>query len=207
MAAPKQSSWTRLKRLAWHLHAVRRFPLSVPVWLRVQRRRRCWFSRAQIGRSAGFAKVYECWWWVGCCLRGWNRTKRTVATSGGEAELLVKAAAEGLGFQSFAIDLEVDLKVQLWVDSSAAKSVASRRNLGKSKRAAVKYISDRRCTVRKVAAACRPANIPYCPDLVTEVLGWLKSRRQEIRAAVKHRWELTWTTRMALGLSGVRIHD
>ena len=51
----------------------------------------------------------------GCCLRSWSSSLATVATSSGEAELyaLVKAAAEGLGFQAVACDLGVELRVEL----------------------------------------------------------------------------------------------
>ena len=114
---------------------------------------------------------------------------------------MVKAAAEGLGFQSLAIDLGIDLKVQLWVDSSAAKSIASRSGLRKTKHVDVKYLwvqdaaRDGRFTVKKVAGVCNPADIltkPHCANHMTEVLrgisGSLMSRRQEIRAAVKPRW-------------------
>ena len=53
----------------------------------------------------------------GCCLRSWSSTQATVATSSGEAELyaLVKAGAEGLGFQALPCDLGVELRVELWV--------------------------------------------------------------------------------------------
>ena len=48
--------------------AVPRFPLAVPVWPRVQCRRRVGFSRTQTGRGAGLReslRVAECWWWTG----------------------------------------------------------------------------------------------------------------------------------------------
>ena len=127
----------------------------------------CRFSR--MGGVHFFVKVYE-WRSAGggrLLSRGWSSTHRTVATSSGESELhaLVKAAAEGLGFQSLAIDLGIDLKVQLWVDSSAAKSIASRRGLRKTKQVAVKNLwvqgagKDDRFTVKKVAEVCNPADI------------------------------------------------
>ena len=78
----------------------------------------------------------------GCCVRSWSSTQATVATSSGEAELyaLVKAAAEGLGFQSVARDLGVGFRVALWVDSSAAQSISSRSGIGRTKHVDVKFL-------------------------------------------------------------------
>ena len=66
-----------------------------------------------------------------------------------------------LGFQSLAIDLGIDLKVPL----SAARSIASRSGLRKTKHAAVKYlwvqdaVRDGRFTVKKLAGVCSLADI------------------------------------------------
>ncbi len=51
----------------------------------------------------------------------------------GEAEYyaVAKAAAESLGMEALAKDLGWVVKVQLMVDSSAAKAIASRNGLGK----------------------------------------------------------------------------
>ena len=53
--------------------------------------------------------------------------------SSGEAEYyaMVKAAAEGLGIQALAKDLGIDMKVRLWVDSTAAKAIVARIGLGR----------------------------------------------------------------------------
>ena len=138
----------------------------------------------------------------GCSLSG-KSTQSTEAASSREAEhyALVEAAAAVVGFQSLGIDLVTDLKVQLWVDSSAAKSLASRSALRQTKHVAVKSLwvrdalRDGRCTVNKVAGVCNPADIlkkPHCANQMTEVLrgisGLLKSKRQESRAADKPRW-------------------
>jgi hypothetical protein len=78
----------------------------------------------------------------GVALKAWSSTQATVATSSGEAELhaAVKAASEGLGFQSLAKDLGVELAVEVVVDSSAAKSIMSCDGLGKTKHIEVKSL-------------------------------------------------------------------
>ena len=44
---------------------------------------------------------------------------------------MVKASAEALGVQSLAADLGWKLGLELYVDSTAAKAIASRLGLGK----------------------------------------------------------------------------
>ena len=67
------------------------------------------------------------------CLRTWSSTQPSVTLSSGEAEYygLVKAAGAGLGHQSLMGDLDVQLPVRAWTDSSAALGIASRSGLGK----------------------------------------------------------------------------
>ena len=63
----------------------------------------------------------------------WSSKQATVAQSSGEAEYyaMVRAASEALGMQSVMRDLGWEATIRLWVDSSAAKSMASRIGLGK----------------------------------------------------------------------------
>ena len=67
------------------------------------------------------------------CLRTWSSTQPSVTLSSGEAEYygLVKAAGAGLGHQSLMSDLNLQLPVRAWTDSSAALGIASRSGLGK----------------------------------------------------------------------------
>ena len=75
-------------------------------------------------------------------VKTWSSTQTTIAQSSGEAEYyaLVRAAAEGLGMQSVMHDLGWKTRVRLWVDSSAAKSIASRIGLGRVRRLEVKFL-------------------------------------------------------------------
>ena len=81
-----------------------------------------------------------------------------VAQSSGEAEYyaMVRAAAEALGVQSVMRDMGWEATIRLWVDSSAAKSMASRIGLGRVRHMEVKFlwlqesVKNRRIEVRKV---------------------------------------------------------
>ena len=81
----------------------------------------------------------------GCALRGghllkhWSTTQKAITLSSGEAELggVVKGAAEGIGLQSLARDLGVDLPLQLFADSSAAIGICRRTGIGRVRHLAV----------------------------------------------------------------------
>ena len=66
-------------------------------------------------------------------------TQPTNALSSAEAELvgILKAASMGLGFQSLAADLGLQLTLHIHSDSSAAICIARRRGLGKVRHIAV----------------------------------------------------------------------
>ena len=66
-------------------------------------------------------------------LKTWSSTQPSVTLSSGEAEFygVVKAAGAALGQQSLLRDLDCDLPVRVWTDSSAALGICSRSGLGK----------------------------------------------------------------------------
>ena len=66
-------------------------------------------------------------------LRTWSSTQPSVTLSSGEAEFygVVKAAGASLGHQSLLRDLDYDIPVRVWTDSSAALGICSRSGLGK----------------------------------------------------------------------------
>ena len=110
-------------------------------------------------------------------VKTWSSTQTTIAQSSGEAEYyaLVRAAAEGLGMQSVMHDLGWEMHVRLWVDSSAAKSIASRIGLGTVRHLEVKFlwlqaiVRDKRLEVRKVHGTQNPADILTKPKSAEEV--------------------------------------
>ena len=65
-------------------------------------------------------------------IKTWSSTQKTIALSVGEAEYtaLVKVATEAWGIRSLAKDLGWQLRIDIGVDSSTAKSVANRSGIG-----------------------------------------------------------------------------
>ena len=69
----------------------------------------------------------------GHLIKHWSSTQKTIALSSGEAELsgILKGASEGLGAQSLAKDLGLELDLIIRADSSAAIGIFQRHGLGK----------------------------------------------------------------------------
>ena len=66
-------------------------------------------------------------------------TQKHVTLSSGEAELggVVKGAAEGLGVQSLALDMGLQVKLAVHADSSAAIAICRRSGIGRARHLAV----------------------------------------------------------------------
>ena len=75
-------------------------------------------------------------------VKSWSSTQGNVSLSSGEAEYygMVKAASVGLGIQALLRDLGHDLKVEIFTDATAAKGIAGRRGLGKTRHIEVHYL-------------------------------------------------------------------
>ena len=123
-------------------------------------------------------------------VKTWSSTQTTIAQSSGEAEYyaLVRAAAEGLGMQSVMQDLGWKMRVRLHVDSSAAKSIASRVGLGRVRHLEVKFlwlqavVRDRRLEVRKVQGTENPADVLTKPKSAEEATQVISARRMKMIA-------------------------
>ena len=109
----------------------------------------------------------------GGIIKSWSKTQGPVALSSGEAEYysMVKGTVEGLGLQTLARDLGWSLGLRLFVDSSAAKAIASRKGLGKVRHLEVRHlwlqqaVLDKKVVLRKVDGKRNPS------DIVTKGLG------------------------------------
>ena len=109
----------------------------------------------------------------GCASRGghllkhWSTTQKAITLSSGEAELggVVKAATEGIGLQSLARDLGIDLSLQIYADSSAAIGICRRTGIGRVRHLAVGqlWVQERlragHCTLYKVCGTANPADL------------------------------------------------
>ena len=112
-------------------------------------------------------------------LRTWSTTQPTAAMSSAEAELyaMTEGAARGMGVRSMLGELGVPIEtVYLHTDSSAAKSFASRRGLGKMRHLEVKdlwlqaAVKEGKVRLYKVNGEENPA------DLLTKYLDLPKLR-------------------------------
>ena len=76
------------------------------------------------------------------CIKSWASAQGVIALSSGEAEYygVVKAASVGLGIKSMLTDLGFKLELEVLTDASAAKGIASRRGLGKTRHVAVHFL-------------------------------------------------------------------
>ena len=77
-----------------------------------------------------------------CCIKNWSSTQGLISFSSAEAEYygIVKAASVGLGVQSLFKDLNLNLELEIITDASAAKGVASRRGLGKTRHVDIHFL-------------------------------------------------------------------
>ena len=118
----------------------------------------------------------------GSSVKSWSSTQGSIAQSSGEAEYysLIKLAAEALGLQALALDLGWSMKVKLWTDSSAAKSAASRRGLGKTRHLEIKFLwlqeAVRRGRLRlaKIPGAINPSDVLTKPLSIRDISEKLK---------------------------------
>ena len=78
----------------------------------------------------------------GCAIKSWASTQALISLSSGEAEYygIVKASSVGLGVKAMMADLGFDLDLEVLTDASAAKGIASRRGLGKTRHVAVHFL-------------------------------------------------------------------
>jgi len=106
----------------------------------------------------------------GSVVKTWSSTQASVAQSSGEAEYyaLVKAACEALGAQSLLRDMGKAATITLWIDSSAAKGIASRTGLGKMRHMEVKFLWIQESLKRKRFVIRKIAGVDNCADVLTK---------------------------------------
>ena len=101
------------------------------------------------------------------CVKTWSTTQKTRATSSAEAEFyaIIEGASRGLGFKSLATDLGSVLKLVIFSDASAGRSLAFRNGLGKVRHIETKYlwvqdlVKEGRVQLLKVKGTENPADL------------------------------------------------
>ena len=101
------------------------------------------------------------------CVKTWSSTQAIVALSSGEAEFygVVKAGSVGLGLRAMLRDMNVDVSIRVHTDAEAAKGIASRTGLGKTRHIAVHFlwiqerVRDCSFELKKVRGTSKPADL------------------------------------------------
>ena len=190
MSKPKRSSWRRLKRLARYLQTtpelvIKFFDASdedlkfVDVYADSD-----WAGDKKSRKSTSGGIVM----WGGGMIKSWSKSQSVVATSSGEAELyaLSKAVAEGLGIRSLLADLGFQVKLRVWTDSSAAKSITARTGMGKMRHVETQYfwvqqvVSQGLVKVCKIPGELNPADILTKPKSKREMVPLLQGVNVEL---------------------------
>ena len=85
-------------------------------------------------------------------IKTYSKQQKVVALSSAEAELyaMVAAWAEPMAIQAYAADLGLELKSELYTDSSAALGIAKRAGIGKVRHLRTQglWIQETRCSGR-----------------------------------------------------------
>ena len=201
MSNTKVGSWKKLKRLARYL---------------VEHPRLVWTFPDIEEDELKYIDAFTDSDWAGCLAtrkstsggalmvcrsttRTWASTQGTTALSSGEAEYyaLVKAAAEALGLQSLAADLGVHLKVRIWIDSSAAKSMASRVGLGRVRHLEVRClwvqetVKRGRIELGKIKGTFNPADMMTKPKVAKDLMDQMHRLGGDIDVREKSMRKLT----------------
>ena len=191
MSKPRRSSWRRLKRLARYLQTtpelvIKFFDASdddlkfVDVYADSD-----WAGDKKSRKSTSGGIIV----WGGGVIKSWSKSQSVIATSSGEAELyaLSKGVAEGLGIKSLLADLGFDVKLRVWTDSSAAKSITARTGMGKMRHVETQYfwvqqvVSQGLVKICKIPGELNPADILTKPKSKREMMPLLQGINVELR--------------------------
>ncbi len=76
------------------------------------------------------------------CLKTYSQTQETITVSPGESEFygIAKAATMGVEMKSLFKDLGAEVEIQVDLDSSAARSISSRRGAGRVRHVKVRQL-------------------------------------------------------------------
>ena len=108
----------------------------------------------------------------GHTIRGWSNTQKVIALSSGEAEYygIVKGISEGIGTRSILQDMDVQLKIRVKEDSSAALGMANRTGLGKVRHIEVNQLWIQEKVRSKEVEVVKVAGVDNLADALTKNL-------------------------------------
>ena len=172
MAKPTNRDLNRLKRLVRYLvtypRLVFEFPFRSPIKAIQVYTDTDWAGCIKTRKSTQGGVVML----GGCCIKSWSSTQSLISLSSGESEFygVVKGGSVGLGVQAMLKDMGFDLSLEVLTDASAAKGIASRRGLGKTRHIQVHFlwiqerVGNGDMILKKVWGGENPA------DLLTKIL-------------------------------------
>ena len=182
MVKPNQLAMQELKRLGRYLKKVpyvvqefklQRLPKVIRVYVDSDHAGDLWSRKSTTGMVT----------MVGLhTLRQTSNLQSTVSLSSGESEYyaLVKGAAFGLSCQSMYRDFGIYMDVEVLSDSSAARSFASRRGLGKQRHVHTRYLWIQERVANKDLKITKVGTHVNISDLLTKTLS-VKVREQHLR--------------------------
>ena len=167
MANPKKRHLQLLKRVARYLLSVSSVVWSFGPWEDAKTAQidvsvdSDWAKREDRKSTSGGIMTVG-----GNVVKHWSRVQSSRALSVGEAEFYaaVTGGAEGLGVQGLLTDLGLESKVKIWTDSDAARGIASRRGLGKTRHVELRLlwiqeaVNKKRITISRVPGEVNPAD-------------------------------------------------
>jgi hypothetical protein len=188
MSKPTEKSWMALKRAARYLV---KHPRMQYVYHRT--------TVEEVQEMVGYSDSD----WAGCkgtrrsmsggvvtlgggTLKSWSNRQGSVALSSGEAEYyaIVKLVAELMGIKALASDLGWEVTLRAFVDSSAAKAIASRVGLGKVRHLEVRFLWLQEAVRRKLVQVRKIPGIWNPADVATKSKTFDESKRLLARVAV-----------------------
>ena len=101
------------------------------------------------------------------CTKSCASTQAVIALSSGEAEYygLVKASSVGLGIRSMLRDMGVNIGLHVFTDAEAARGIATRRGLGRTRHIEVHYlwvqerVASKDIVLHRVKGQANPADL------------------------------------------------
>ena len=125
----------------------------------------------------------------GHLLKSWAATQKNITLSSAEAELVaaVRTSTEALGVAQLAYDWGMELPVRIYIDSSAAIGIASRKGNGKMRHVRVgdlwiqELVEEEEIEIHKVLGTLNPADA-FTKNLTQAALdGYLQKLGTEFR--------------------------
>ena len=133
MAKPTQRSWERLRRIGRYLahrpRLVWRYPMQMVAPELIVYTDANWAGCKRSRKSTSGGCIFR----GAHCIKAWSKTQAVIAKSSAESELLgiIRGSCEGLGVQSLARDLGEDVKIQVYMDATAAAGIVERRGISR----------------------------------------------------------------------------